>query len=376
MMAKRDYYEVLGIGKDANEKAIKSAYRKLARQYHPDIAEDKAEAEVKFQEINEAYEVLGDTQKRQQYDQFGFVGDIPGGGDPFSGFGGFGDLFDNLFDFGFAGGARRQPRGPRKGADYQTAIAITLKEAYLGTEKSIELESDVTCETCDGKRTTAPDGVETCSTCHGQGQVQTTVSTPLGRMTQVGPCAACGGRGEQVTKPCKSCSGRGVVRKKRTIAIKVPAGVEQGTVIRVPGEGEPGTMGGPSGHLYVTIHVEPNTEFQRKGSDLYTHLKVSFTDAALGAKVPVPTLVEDEEEHFVLLAAGTQNGELKTVKGLGMPKLGQDRKGDLHLIVQVMVPTSLSKEQKKILQEFAESGSQEWHEQPSLLERLKDCLFG
>lgn len=377
-MSSGDYYDILGVSRDADVKDIKRAFKRLARKYHPDVAEDKATAEQKFGEINEAYSVLSDSEKRAYYDRFGTApgvngpGGGPGGGGGFGGFGGFGfgDIFETIFDMG--GGGRRRRSGPAQGADLRMAVQITLEEAFTGVERDIELESDVSCDTCKGQRTTNSDGFQNCRECHGTGTVHQVIRTPLGRLTQTAPCAACRGEGRQLTDPCKKCQGRGVMPKKRTLAVKIPAGIDTGKMIRMPGEGAPGRMGGPPGDLYLAIDVTNHKSYERRGDDLIYQLKVRFTDAALGGSVEVPMLVGDKES--LKISAGTQTGTIIRVKGKGMPRLQRSTRGDLMVIVQVMVPTKLNSKQKKLLKEFADAGSQD--AEPSFFNKLKDAIFG
>lgn len=369
----RDYYEILGVSRDADKSQIKSAYKKMARQHHPDIAEDKKAAELHFGEINEAYGVLSDDEKRAYYDRTGQAPGSQGPGGP-SGFGGgfgFGDIFEAIFD-NINGGGRRQQRGPMRGPDLRTGVSITLAEAYTGTTRELELNTDVTCPKCDGRRSATPDGFKTCRECHGSGQLHQIMNTPFGRVTQTVPCAACGGEGRQLTDPCRECSGRGTVAKKRTLEIKIPAGIDTARMIRIENEGAPGKMGGPPGDLYVVVEVEDEPKFERHGDDLIHKLKICFTDAALGEKIKVPVLGGQEES--LNIPAGTQNGTIFRIKGKGMPRLGRQSHGDLHVVVEVMIPTKLNSKQKKLLQEFAEAGPQ--HAEPSLFTRIKDAIFG
>ncbi len=367
----QDYYDILGVPRDADKKQIKSAFKRLARQYHPDIAEDKQEAEKKFGEINEAYSVLSDDEKRSYYDRFGQAPGAnapPGGGFGGGGFG-FGDIFEAIFDMGGGGGRRRSAT---RGADLRMGVTVTLEDAYTGTVKSVELTSDVTCPSCSGKRSKSSDGFKTCGQCHGSGQIHQVISTPFGRLTQMAPCAACGGEGRQLTDPCDECSGRGAVSKKRTLEVKIPPGIDTGRMIRIEGEGAPGRMGGPPGDLYLAIEVTDHKKFERRGDDLVHHLSIRFTDAALGEKVKVPIL--GGEEEILDIPAGTQNATIFRIKGKGMPRLGRTTRGDLHVVVNVMVPTKLNSKQKKLLRDFAEAGPQ--HAEPSLFSRIKDAIFG
>ncbi len=372
----RDYYEVLGIPRDADKKQIKSAFKRLARQYHPDVAEDKANAETRFGEINEAYAILSDDEKRDYYDRYGRApGDSGAAGGGFGG-GGFGggfginDIFEAIFDMGGGGGGRR--RSASRGSDLRMGLSITLEEAHDGVARDVELTSDVTCPDCQGRRAASSDGFKVCRDCQGSGQVHQVISTPFGRLTQSAPCAACGGEGRQLTDPCSGCSGRGAVSKKRTLQVKVPAGIDTGRMIRIEGEGAPGRLGGPPGDLYLAIEVQDHEKFERQGDDLVHRLSIRFTDAALGEKVKIPVLGADEETLDI--PAGTQNGTIFRIKGRGMPRLGRNSRGDMHVVVSVMIPTKLNGKQKKLLREFAEAGPQ--HAEPSLFSRIKDAIFG
>lgn len=371
-----DFYDTLGVPRNASKEDIKRAFKKLARQYHPDVAEDKQQAERKFGEINEAYSVLGDDEKRAYYDRYGSApstnGPEAGGGGGF-GFGGFpfGDLFESIFDLG--GGGRRQQR-PARGADFRMGLRVTLLEAFQGAAKEIDLTSDVQCPQCQGRQTLESDGFQHCSTCRGTGQLHQMVRTPFGQLTQVAPCGACAGQGRVLRKPCPGCQGRGNVQKKRTLQVKIPAGIDTGKLIRMPGEGAPGQLGGPAGDLYLAIEVDPHPELERRGDDLIRKQTIRFTDAALGGTVKVPTLDGDEES--LKIPAGTQNGTIFRFKGKGMPRLNRTSRGDLHVVVEVMVPTKLNSKQKKLLKEFGEAGSQDAEPDQGLLGKLRDAIFG
>lgn len=379
-MSQKDYYQTLGVSRDADKNEIKRAFKRLAREYHPDVAEDKATAEQKFGEINEAYSVLGDEEKRAYYDRYGHAPGAnqadPGGGGGFGGFGGggfpFGDLFESIFDLG-GGGRRQQQSRPSRGADYRMALRLTLEEAFQGATKDIPHTSDVRCGKCEGRQTLEPDGFQNCPTCHGTGQLHQVVRTPFGQLTQVAPCGACQGRGKTLKKPCPECSGRGSTEQKRTLQVKVPAGIDTGKLIRMPGEGAPGHLGGPPGDLYLAIEVENHKAFERHGDDLFTKKSVRFTDAALGGEVELELLLGEKEK--LKIPAGTQNGTVFRFKGKGMPKLNRSSRGDLNVMVEVMVPTKLNSKQKKLLKEFAEAGSQE-AEGHSLFDKIKDALWG
>ena len=378
-MSQKDYYQILGLSRDADKSEIKRAFKKLAREYHPDVAEDKVNAEAKFGEINEAYSVLSDDEKKAYYDRYGHA---PGANQPDmdAGFGGFGgggfpfqDLFDSIFDLGGGGGRRQQQARPGRGADYRMGLRLTLEEAYQGATKDVEVSSEVNCPKCEGRQTLEADGFQNCATCHGTGQLHHQVRTPFGQLTQVVPCGACQGRGRTLRKPCPECSGKGAVLKKRTLQVKVPAGIDTGKLIRMPSEGAPGQLGGPPGDLYLAIEVEPHKTVERRGDDLITKKSIKFTEAALGASVEVEVLLGEKESLKV--PAGTQSGTVFRFRGKGMPKLNRNSRGDLHVVVEVMVPTKLNSKQKKLLKEFAEAGSEE-AEPHSLFDKIKDALWG
>lgn len=378
-MANRDYYEILGVSRGASREEIKRAYKRLARKYHPDVAEDRAEAERRFGEINEAYAVLSDDEKRAYYDRFGRVPSEAGaGGDPFGGMGGFGgfpfsDLFESLFDLGMGGGARSRSRATR-GDDLRVHLEITLEEAYRGAEREVRYTVEDRCGTCQGRRTTSSDGVERCRTCGGAGQVQRVVSTAFGRLAQVTPCPACRGEGQVLRNPCPECRGRGIAPRQRTVTVKIPPGIQEGQRLRIPEAGGGGTGGGPPGDLYVTFSIQEHPEFQRQGDDLKRTLQLKFTDAALGATVEVPLL--SGESVPLKIPPGTQNGTTFRFRGKGMPHVGEAGRGDLLVEVAVMVPTRLNARQKKLLQEFAEAGSQEAESDPGVWGKIRDALFG
>lgn len=374
----QDYYQILGVTRDANKKEIKRAFKSLARKYHPDVAENKEDAERMFGRINEAYSVLADDEKRAFYDRYGRApSETAGPSADYGGFGGggfggfpFGDIFESIFD----SGRSRRRAGPARGADLRMNLKVTLEEAYTGTEREVELASDVPCPKCQGRRTTEHDGFQRCTSCHGTGQVHQVIRTPFGQLTQVAPCAGCAGQGQMLKKPCKECDGRGAVPKKRTLKIRIPAGIDTGKLIRMPGEGAPGHLGGPPGDLYLAIDVEPTEDFERRGDDLIRHLKICFTDAAMGHKVEVPLL--NGEEELLRVPAGTQNGTIFRMRGKGMPRLQRSSRGDLHVVVEIMIPTKLNSKQKKLLKEFAEAGSQEADTKSGLFSKLRDAILG
>jgi molecular chaperone DnaJ len=351
---KRDYYEVLGVSKGANDDEIKSAFRKQAKKYHPDVNPGDKEAEAKFKEVNEAYEVLSDSQKRAQYDQFGHNGPQFGGGGAggFGGFGGFEDIFENIFG-GFGGGAHSRPQNAaRRGNDIQYEITIDFEEAVFGVKREVTIQRQEHCETCKG--TGAKEGTqpETCPTCNGTGQIKTRTNTMLGSFMNVQACNRCGGTGKIIKEPCKSCSGSGRVKRQRVVTINVPAGIDSGQGITLRGEGDVGYNGGPKGDLIIYFKVRPHKIFQRKGFDITFSQDVSFAEATLGAKITIPTLNGDMEYD---LPDGTQPGTVIKIKNKGIKRINQNSYGDMYMRVNVVVPKKLSGKQKELLKEFEES---------------------
>lgn len=373
-MSKRDYYEVLGVSKDASEADIKKAYRKLARKYHPDVNPGDKEAEGKFKEAAEAYDVLSDSQKKARYDQFGHAGTDPQGGFGAGGFGGgdFGGGFGDIFDMFFGGGGRRQ--GPQKGDDLRYDLDISFEEAAFGLEKDIKIPRWENCDQCKGTGATPGTDAKTCPTCHGSGQVQFTQNTPFGRFVQSKTCQQCHGEGKIIEKPCKQCQGRGKVRKNKKIHVKIPAGVDTGSRLRISGEGEPGAKGGPPGDLYVFIQVRKHKFFQREGNEVICEMPLSFVQAALGDEIEVPTL---DGKVKLKIPEGTQTGTHFRLKGKGIPSLRGYGRGDQHVIVSILTPTKLSEKQKELLKEFAElSGETPQSGGKGFFERMKDAFTG
>ncbi|SFK20612.1 molecular chaperone DnaJ [Amycolatopsis sacchari] len=357
----RDYYGILGVPKNASDQEIKRAYRKLARELHPDVnpAED---AQQKFSEVTTAYEVLSDPQKRKIVDLGGDpldngAGARGGGGDPFAGFGGLGDIMDAFF--GAATGAGRG-RGPRSrvqpGSDALIRISLTLEECATGVNKEIPVDTAILCDVCHGNGTAPGGTVKTCDTCNGQGEIQSVQRSFLGQVVTARPCPVCRGYGEVITDPCRQCGGDGRVRARRTVTAKIPAGVGDGMRIRLSGQGEVGPGGGPAGDLYVEIDEEPHDVFLREGHDLHCNLRVPMTTAALGATVPLETLIDGEYELDI--DPGTQPGAELLLPGKGMPRLRSsgrvDGRGDLHVHIDVVVPTKLDEAQRELLRELAQ----------------------
>ncbi|MBN9279905.1 MAG: molecular chaperone DnaJ [Hyphomicrobium sp.] len=357
-MAKRDYYDVLGIKRGAGDSDIKSAFRRLAKEHHPDRNPGDASAEQKFKEINEAYEVLKDEQKRAAYDQFGHAAFEGGGRGP----GGFGpdfsssmsDIFDDLFGE-FMGGRRggRQRSARERGADLRYNMEITLAEAFVGKQAQIRVPTSVTCETCSGSGARAGSRPTTCQTCGGAGKVRAS----QGFFTIERTCPACQGRGETIDDPCPACHGHGRVTKERTLAVSIPPGVEDGTRIRLAGEGEAGQRGGPTGDLYIFLSIKPHEFFQRDGADIFCRVPIAMTTAALGGNVDVPT-VEGNRVRMPV-PSGTENGKQFRLKGKGMPVLRSKVHGDMYIQVEVETPKNLSRKQRELLEEFERESNKE-----------------
>ncbi len=354
-MAKRDYYEVLGVPKDASEEDIKKAYRKKAKESHPDLHPNDHKAEERFKEINEANEVLSDAQKRAQYDRYGhdgphmqgFGGGGAGGFQGFDGFGDIGDIFSSIFGGGMGGRAARS-NGPVPGNDLRYDMTITFEEAAFGVQKSFEFYRNENCDTCGGSGAKPGTTAKTCPTCGGSGQVR----SGGGFMVTVQTCPNCRGEGKIVAEKCADCQGSGRVRKKRKATIQVPAGIDSGQTIILNGNGEPGQRGGPNGDLYVRIAVKPHPRFQREGTTLKLDMDISMVEAALGADIEVPTLKESVKYR---IPEGTQSGTVFRLKGYGIPSLRGSGKGDLMVRVQVQIPKKLNNRQKELLRQFDET---------------------
>ena len=358
MADKRDYYEVLGLDKSASDDDIKRSYRKLAKKYHPDLNPDDKTAEEKFKEVNEAYGILSDPEKKSRYDQFGHAGVDPsyggGAGGGFGGFGGmgdFGDVFSSFFGGGFGGGARRTRNGPRKGEDIETMVSITFEEAAFGCEKEINLRRRRNCEDCKG--TGAKDGteLENCPQCHGSGVVTSVQRTILGNIQSQTTCPTCNGRGKKIKTPCPKCKG-GIITEDKKIKVTIPAGIDNDQTLTMRNQAHAGSNGGPNGDVYIGVQVRPHELFEREGTDLFCNIPVSFTEAALGATLQVPTL-DGKVEYD--LPEGTQTGSTFRFRGKGVARIGTKAKGDLYVTIDVEVPKNLNKKQKDILREFSDS---------------------
>ncbi|HCY47891.1 MAG TPA: molecular chaperone DnaJ [Alphaproteobacteria bacterium] len=368
-MAKSDYYELLGVDRGADDAAIKKAFRKMAMKYHPDQNPDDDVAERKFKEVNEAYEVLKDPQKRAAYDQYGhaaFEQGGPGAGGFEAGMGGFGDVFEDIFSEFMGGGRQRQRSGPSRGSDMRYNLSISLHDAFHGRKMSIRIPGIVSCDACSG--TGSADGSKpvNCPTCQGHGKVR----AQQGFFTIERTCPTCGGQGQTVKDPCRLCRGSGKMEKERNLSVSVPKGVEDGQRIRLAGEGEAGTRGGPAGDLYIFLQIEPHSLFQREGPNLICEVPVPMTTAALGGSVEIPSL--DGTKGRITIPAGTQTGKKFRLKGKGMPILRQSRHGDLFVSVMVETPVNLSARQRELLAEFATGGDNNSPEHESFFDKVVD----
>ena len=374
---KRDYYEVLGVSKGASEDEIKKAYKKMARKYHPDLNPGDKSAEEKFKEVNEAYEVLSDTDKRARYDQYGHAGVEPnfgagglgGGFDGSFDFGDLGDIFCSFFGGGFGGGRRTNPNAPQRGESIRMSIAISFGEAAFGCEKEVTVERYETCDTCHGSGCAPGTSPEVCPDCHGTGTVQVRRQTPMGVFATSAPCAKCGGKGRIIHQPCKDCRGSGMVRKKKTIQASIPAGIDNGQTISIRGQGNAGKNGGPAGDLLITITVRPHELFRREGTSVLCEAPITFTQAVLGAELEIPTI--DGKVKYTL-PEGTQSGTTFRLKGKGIPSINGRGRGDQYVTVYIETPKNLNKEQKEALKKFAETmGESNYEEQKKFFKKFK-----
>lgn len=374
MTTNRDYYEILGIAKTASPEEIKSAFRKLARQFHPDVNKE-SDAEDKFKEINEAYSVLSDADKRSRYDRYGRAGlGDQGGSQDYSVH--FEDIFEELFGFGMGSGRGQTRRNaPRRGRDLQMGVTLSFEEAVFGVEKEIEYERDEACSNCKGNGAEPGTSVKTCSTCGGRGEVRQVRQTFIVQMVETVPCQACQGRGQIIEKVCKTCSGRGQERKRVTKKVSVPAGVDNGMQIRLPGEGQPGQNGGPNGNIFIAVDVKPHEYFKRKGEDIILDLNINIAQAVLGAEILVPTV--DAKEEKLNIPSGTQPGSMFNMRGKGVPRIRQSGRGDQRVIVNVDIPKKLSAEQRELFEKLASTlGTTPKPQQKGFMDWLNEALGG
>ena len=374
-MAQKDYYEILGVQRSATPDELKTAFRNLARQYHPDVNKSP-DAEERFKEINEAYAVLSDTDKRAAYDRYGVDGLNGMGGIPNYADIDLSDILEGLFGFGFGGGAssRRSRNAPRRGADLSTVLQLTFEEAIFGTDKEIEITRDETCSACHGSGSEPGSGPTRCATCNGQGEVRTVRQSIFGSMVQVVTCPSCSGKGEVISNPCKTCRGRGLERRNIRKMVTIPAGVDNGTQLRLGGEGQPGANGGPNGNLYIEMRVANHQFFRRRQNDILLDLNVNIAQAVLGAEIEVPTL---DGPSRLKVPAGTQPGKVFTLKNKGVPQLRGSGRGDQHVVVSVEIPTKLSAEQRKLFADLGLTlGSAVRPEAKSFMDILKEVLGG
>ena len=376
---KRDYYEVLGIQKGATDQEIKKAYRKLAKANHPDLNPGDKAAEARFKEINEAYEVLSDSTKRSRYDQFGFAGVDPsygGGGSGFGGgfsgdfdFGDLGDIFGSFFGGGFGGGSARTRSGPQRGESLRMGLTITFEEAAFGCEKEVSLDRVEQCEACGGSGAAPGTSPETCSNCGGSGTVQQRRQTPMGVFATTSPCPRCGGKGKIIASPCSSCGGSGQNRKRKTVKVSIPAGIDNGQIVSLRGQGNAGKNGGPAGDLQIVITVQPHQLFQRDGSDVYCDAPITFTQAVLGGELEIPTI--DGKVKYDI-PEGTQTGTTFRLRGKGIPNVNGRGRGDQYVTVHIETPRSLNREQQDALRKFSETLKEHnYKERRSFFEKFK-----
>src|SRR6056297_3061782 len=360
MPGKKDYYDILGVDKDADQKEIKKAYRKLAKKYHPDMNKDDPQASEKFKEISEAYDILSDPNKRKRYDQYGHSGinEEDFNFDDFArgGFGGLDDIFDMFFGGGMGGMGMNRRQGPQEGSDLQYRLEINFEEAAFGTKKEITIPRTEECSNCNGTGAKPGTEVKTCPRCNGQGRIRISQKTPFGQFMQTKTCDRCNGTGKVVSTPCPKCNGTGKVRRHRNLTVNIPAGVDDGTRLRMANEGEAGDRGAASGDLYIIVQVKSHNIFERKGDDIYCEVPINFVQATLGDEIKVPTL--DGKVKFTI-PEGTQPGTTFRLKDKGIPHLNRHGRGDEYIKAKVIIPKHLSQEQKDLLKEFAELSGDE-----------------
>jgi molecular chaperone DnaJ len=373
MSPMRDFYEILGVRRDATDDEIKKAYRKLARENHPDANPDDAEALERFKEISVAYEALSDPEKRRRYDMFGPEGVAPGagagGGDPF----GFG--LNDLFDAFFGGGGDpfgRARGGPARGPDAEAMITLEMPEAVFGVTKGLDVVLPIECAECGGSGCAPGTHASTCGTCSGTGEVRTVRRSILGQLVTSGPCGTCSGTGQVIASPCNNCHGDGRIRGPKHLEVEIPAGIDDGQRLRLSGRGPAAPRGGPAGDLYVSVRVVADPRFERHGDDLHTVARVAMTQAALGATLQVPTL---DGDHEFVLPAGSQPGRVFTLNGFGVPSLRSGRRGDLHVHIEVEIPTKLSADEAELLTRFAQQRGEEVSEhRDGLFARIRSAF--
>ena len=371
---KRDYYEVLGLSKGASEDEIKRAYKKLARKYHPDMNPGDKEAEEKFKEVNEANEVLSDPDKKARYDQFGFAGVDPnygaGGGYGAGGFdfGDLGDIFGSFFGGGFGGGQRRRT-GPQRGESIRMSVSVDFIEAAFGCEKEVTVERSEQCPTCKGNGCAPGTTPEVCPDCHGSGAVTQSQRTPFGVMQTQAVCGKCRGTGKIIHQPCPDCHGSGRARKRKTVKVNIPAGIDNGQTISLRGQGHAGKNGGPSGDLLITVMVKPHDIFRREGTSVFCEAPITFTQAVLGAEMEIPTI--DGKVKYTI-PEGTQTGTVFRLRGKGIPVLNGHGRGDQYVTVTIETPRGLNREQKEALKKFSETlGEGNYEKQRSFFKKFK-----
>ena len=384
-MEKRDYYEVLGVAKNATAEEIKKAYRACVKKYHPDLHPDDKECEEKMKEVNEAYECLSDADKKAKYDQFGFAGVDPsygagaGGGGGFSGFSGFGDMGDigDIFSSffgggGFGGSSRSNPNAPRRGQDIQTYVTIDFMDACNGKKVDVKLNRMEQCPDCHGTGSAAGSGTDTCPDCHGTGYVKTAQRTPLGMISSQRPCSRCGGKGKIITNPCSACHGAGRVSVSKTVNVTIPAGIDDGQTLQVRGQGHSGLNGGPAGDLHVTVQVRPDPIFVRDEYDIHTEIPITYGQAVLGSEVTVPCI---DGKVKLTIPEGTQSGTVFRLRNKGVKRLNRTDRGDQFVTVNVEVPKNLNKAQKDLLSKFEASlGESNYNKRKSFFDKVKKIL--
>ncbi len=369
-MAQRSYYDILGLDRTASQDEVKRAFRRLAHKHHPDVNPDDPKAEARFKEIAEAYSVLSDPDKRAQYDMYGSAGPgVPMGGEAWDTFGGFADIFEAFF----GGAAAPRGRPVRRGSDLRYDTEVTLEEVLTGTERTFPVERLRPCNTCQGTGSRSASAQRPCASCQGTGQVRQSRATPFGRITTVTTCPTCEGEGTVVSDPCPDCRGSGRRRSQEELTAEIPAGIDDGGMVRLAGEGEAGERGAPAGDLYVVVHLKPHRIFARRGRDISCEAPLPFTLAALGGTLPVPTL---EGEDSLEVPAGTQTGTRFTLHGRGLPDVRTGVRGAEHVTVRVTVPTRLNDRQRELLTEFEKEGGEEYEHPKSWFQRLREALRG